>query len=182
MNPWPGNLEGLVQLPRLRTSGPVSGGGGQVSLPPGPNWSGVVWSLVANSFSTGTASSTLRGSNFSFSAQGFAGGHSSFTRALGTLSYSGPAAHCVISIVTTAGNTGVNMGLFIHQDATGLLTINTAQIDVPGTYSFPFVVAATTGSSITITGLTDIGQPSRLFVFSSNGFLGAFSGSIRNVI
>lgn len=141
------------------------------------NWDQTVWSLiqvVAGGGAGGTATGNFLGRNFSVSGKGN-GSPSAKVEALGTLTYTGPAVNCKITITVTAQG-GSPSGLFIIQDGVQRLLINSGL--TVGVHVFPFPIIAGVNSSITIIGLTDILDPARLFIFSSDSILWAWSATL----
>lgn len=144
------------------------------------NWGLLDWTLIKNVVGGGVGglgNGIYNGASFSVAAKGDSSPTGS-TQALGTLMYTGPSVNCQVTVTVTASGTS-SMGFIIRQDGVQKLLSN-LNATAPGVYVIPFVIAATVGSVITVVGLTDIGDPARLFVQSSGSVLGAYSGTLAN--
>lgn len=148
----------------------------------GINWANVVWSLIKTQVgggAGGVGSGTYNGGVFAVAGNGN-GSPAGLSEALGTIHYTGPAVSCRVTVTVTSASANF-MGFAILQDGIGKLTVTQATLSAPGTYVFNFTVASTAGSTITIKGSTDIGDPTPLFVWSFNSQTSAFSATISNV-
>lgn len=145
------------------------------------NWDSLVWSnilVVPGGGVGGTATGTFSGKNFSVSGKGN-GAPSAKVEALGSLTYTGPAVSCKVTVVVTAQGTST-AGFFVNQDGVQRALINTASLTL-GTHVFNFSLIAGTNSLIEVKGITDVGDPARLFVFVADTVLWAFSGTFANI-
>lgn len=159
---------------------------GDMFCPVGPAWGNIVWTLeddVTGGGPGGNGTGSYSGGSISVAAKGN-GSPSGSSRALGTLSYTGPQAHCRVRVTVTAGPT-VYMGFFIQQDGVDKMVFDfgtNSDPHGPGFYEIYFTIDATAGSTLTIKGTADISLPSRLFIYSFDNTQGAYSAVIENVV
>lgn len=144
------------------------------------NWGNMVWSNVTvRQAAGGVAQGIFSGASL-FSQTAGGPGDFSLVNALGTVTYAGPVANCKITVITTAGPGSV-MGFEIKQDGVQKLLVDNTQIGTPGTYVFNFTIAATAGSTITITGHAGVPAPGNAFTYCADTVpLAAFSAVLAN--
>ncbi len=185
-NPWPGNFEGLVSLPRLhRTGPPISANSPiapiQITYAPFAFFANTVWSLIAN-VNGGTGS--YSGDTLSVAC---IGAIDSYSRAIGTLTYTSaiPRPSEAIVNVVAAAPSGLNAGFIIFVDGVQTVAVNVSSGGAPilpiGTSIISIGTLPAGSHTVEIKGKTDIAQPSRLFIYSGGGSAGSYSVQFRLV-
>jgi hypothetical protein len=144
------------------------------------NWSQLVWTNVLATPGSGpspVAIGVFSGANFNVAAKG-TGGPPSKVEALGTLTFTGPAVNCKVTVTVTAA--AINGGFSVVQDGVHRLDVVPANLPAPGVYVLPFSLIAGVNSVVLLTGRLDVGDPARLWAYGTTGVLEAFSGTFSN--
>ena len=158
---------------------------GDLDCTAAPQWENTAWTLYGE-LKDGTgpdaiASGVFSGASFDVEAKRGTTGNIAGVRCLGTLAYAGPETSCKVTVTANVGSP-FSAGFLIQQDGVTKLSVTQADIQPAGVFIFPFTIAATAGSSITIIGRTDDGAPSRYFIMSTDNTYEQYSALIENIL
>lgn len=153
----------------------------------GPNWDDLVWDNQTF-FGGASASGFALGASFSFDLTGTsspAGSTSAFAEMHASLSYTGPAANCNLSINVQANGPvpatdGASAFIAVYQDSVQIAALSTANPPL-GVTDIPFAVAPGTGSLLEVfVGIISDNIGNGWFVTPNGGHFKAV-GTISNV-
>ena len=139
------------------------------------NFDLLVWSNINNHLGNGTLTAIYNGSFISFQASN-PDASNTFSFALGTMTYTGPAVNCKVT-VTVIGTNVSSQGFAIFQDGVTKLTVNSLSGQLPsvGTFVFNFSLIAGTNSIIQIKGIQNESPTGGQFIDQNNNAVAGYS-------